>query len=84
MEYALATAAGLLLGVLVLLLLGFVLRWLWNDTLPEIAGLKPITTIQAVKLIFIAAILFGGHRFVTVQTTTGPAPGPGAIAAPDR
>jgi hypothetical protein len=61
---------GLALGFALLALLGVVLRWLWNTTLPEITGVKPITVVQAIKLIFLSAILFGGHRVVTVETPT--------------
>lgn len=59
---------GLAFGLLILVALGWILRWLWNTTLPEITGVKPITLVQAIKLMFLASILFGGHRVVTVET----------------
>lgn len=61
---------GIAIGVVILIILGFVLQWLWNTTIPAISSLKEITTVQAIKLIFIAAILFGGHRVITVPEDT--------------
>lgn len=63
-------ALGLAIGIALLALLGVLLRWLWNTTMPEVMGVRPITVVQAIKLIFIAAILFGGHRVVTVEVPT--------------
>ena len=74
MESLFAAIFGILFGVILLLLLGWVLHWLWNTTLPEIFDVKPITVIQAIKLIFIASILFGGHRVVTVESASPPPP----------
>lgn len=65
------------IGIAILIVLGFVLRWLWNTTMPQISGLKEITAVQAIKLIFIAAILFGGHRVITVPDDA-PSPTEGA------
>ena len=64
---------GLAIGIVILIVLGFILKWLWNTTIPAISGLKEITTVQAIKLIFIAAILFGGHRVITVPEDAPPA-----------
>jgi len=72
---------GIVIGIIVLVILGFVLRWLWNSTMPEISGLKQITTVQAIKLLFIAAILFGGHRVITVPAEVPPAAPTVALAA---
>jgi len=36
------------------------LQWLWNITMPDVFGLKTITYWQALRLLLIAAILFGG------------------------
>ncbi len=57
---------GLILGIVILIILGLILKWLWNTTIPEISDLKEITTAQAIKLLFITSILFGGHRVITV------------------
>ncbi len=43
-----------------LLILSAILRWLWKATIPEVFGLKAVTFWQAVKLLLIAMILFGG------------------------
>lgn len=59
--------AGLILGLIALAVLGLVLQWLWNTTLPEVIGVKEVTLFQAIKILLIASILFGGHRVVAVQ-----------------
>jgi hypothetical protein len=69
---------GIAIGIVVLIVLGVILRWLWNTTLPEISGLREITTVQAIKLLFIAVILFGGHRVITIPSE---APAPPSSAA---
>jgi len=52
---------GGLIGVIVgLAILSAILRWLWNSTMPDVFGLKTVTFWQALKLLLIAAILFGG------------------------
>ena len=68
---------GLAVGVALLAILGVALRWLWNTTPPEIAGVKRITVAQAIMPIFLPAIPFGGRRVVTVGT-----PAPVGTAAP--
>lgn len=35
---------------------------LWNTTMPEVFGLKEITFWQALKMLILAAFLFGGGR----------------------
>ena len=66
--------AGLALGLVFLVVLGVVLQWLWNTTLPEVLGVRPVTLFQSIKILLIASILFGGHRAVAVQTTQSPSP----------
>lgn len=39
------------------------LMWLWNLTVPQVFGLRPLTYWQAFRLAIIASILFGGTRF---------------------
>ncbi len=56
---------GLIIGLAALALLALILRWLWNSTLPELFGIKPVTTWQAVKIMLITSLLFGGHRVIT-------------------
>ncbi|HUI30745.1 MAG TPA: hypothetical protein VLX91_11050 [Candidatus Acidoferrales bacterium] len=50
--------------VLLFLAIGtFVLMWLWNLLLPEIFGIKMITFWQALGLLILSKLLFGGvHR----------------------
>lgn len=52
--------------VLVVLALLFVvtwlLKWLWNITIPGIFGLREIVYWEAFRLIIICSILFGGVR----------------------
>jgi O-antigen ligase len=53
-----------LLGVLVVALLGFLVTGLWNALLPSLFGLRPIHFWQALGLLALCRILFGGfhHR----------------------
>ncbi len=50
----------ILLAVVLIVVLSVVLHRLWNMTLPEVFGLKPISYWQALRLLLIASILFGG------------------------
>ena len=61
--------AGLILGLIALAILGLILQWLWNTTLPEVLGVREVTLFQAIKILLIASILFGGHRVVAVQNS---------------
>jgi hypothetical protein len=67
MDAVIGLVMGLLFGILVLLILGWVLHWLWNTTIPDVFGAKRITVVQAIKLLFIASILFGGNRVVMLD-----------------
>ena len=53
----LSTIGIVILGVL---LLAFLLRYLWNTTIPDVFDLKKIDYWQAFKLLIICIILFGG------------------------
>ncbi len=55
-------AAGLAVAVLVFLLVGFLLMWLWNWLMPDIFGLPTIGYWQAWGLLLLAHILVGGVR----------------------
>ena len=44
------------------LVLGLGLQWLWNQLMPEIFGLPPISYWQAVGLFVLAHLLFKGHH----------------------
>lgn len=64
---------GLAVGLAVLTLLGFIFKALWNSTLPELFGFKTITAWQAVKLLFIASLIFGGNRVISPDYSNPPA-----------
>jgi hypothetical protein len=42
---------GVIGAVIVLMLLSVILLWLWNTTIPDFFGLKPLTFWQAFKLL---------------------------------
>ena len=49
-------------GALALALFGYVVMALWNAVLPAAAGLHAINFLQAVGLLVLSRILFGGMR----------------------
>ncbi len=51
---------GLVLAIVFALLFGFVVAWLWNALMPKIFGLGEIGYWQAVGLVILAKIFFGG------------------------
>lgn len=53
---------GLIGAVAIALLFGYVVVWLWNWLMPELFGLATITFWQAVVLIILARIIFGGFK----------------------
>jgi hypothetical protein len=53
----------ILLAVLGVLLFGFIVMRLWNWLMPPLFGLHSITFVQALGLLILGKILFGGfHR----------------------
>lgn len=52
-----------LLMAAVAFLLGGVVMWLWNAILPAVTGVDPLTYWQALGLLVLSRILFGGFRF---------------------
>ena len=52
----------LLFGLLMLAVLGFVVMALWNWLTPPLFGLRMITYWQAIGLLVLSKILFGGFR----------------------
>lgn len=36
--------------------------WLWNITMPQVFGLRPLLFWQAFRLVLLAAIVLGGAR----------------------
>jgi uncharacterized membrane protein len=57
-DVATGVAAMVLVVLLVILLLGFPLMWLWNGLMPDLFNLPTITFWQAVGLNILSAILF--------------------------
>ncbi len=70
MENIVGAIIGLTIGVAILLVLVFIFKWLWNITMPEVFGLKELTLWQALRVLILASILFGGHRVVTTESPT--------------
>lgn len=54
----------ILLTVGLFFLLTLLLQWLWNITMPDVFGLKEITFWQALRLLIISGLLFGGPMAV--------------------
>jgi hypothetical protein len=57
-------AMGILIGLVILAIFTVIFRWLWNTTMPDVFGMKALTFWQALKILILAGILFGGHRAV--------------------
>ena len=47
-------------GTLAVLVFGFVVMSLWNNILPAVLGVKTITFLQALGILLLSKILFGG------------------------
>lgn len=62
------TALLLLLVPVLIALLAAIFRWLWNTTMPDVFGLRAVTFWQAVRLLLIAAFLFGGIKYASDGT----------------
>ncbi|WP_420149157.1 hypothetical protein [Spirosoma sp.] len=52
-----------LLILLVLGLITFVVYWLWNNVLVAVTGVKTVTFWQAMGILILSRILFGGFKF---------------------
>jgi hypothetical protein len=50
----------LLLGIIAVLIFGLVVMSLWNAILPAVLGVKAISFIQALGILLLSKILFGG------------------------
>ncbi len=58
------TLIGLAIGLVFIFIFAAIFRWLWNTTMPEVFGIKAVSFAQAIKILLLASILFGGHRVV--------------------
>ena len=70
MDVAIGAVAGLAIAAVLLVIFTLVFRWIWNNVVPEVFGLKEITFWQAIGILILASILFGGHRVVHIQQPT--------------
>lgn len=52
---------GIIAAAALAILFGLVIQWLWNSIMPDIFGLPQVTYWQAVGLVVLSHILFGGH-----------------------
>jgi succinate dehydrogenase hydrophobic anchor subunit len=66
-------AVGIGAAVLAFLVFVLVFRWIWNSVVPDVFGFKAITFWQAVGILILASILFGGHRVINADITGGAA-----------
>ena len=67
MDVIVGALVGLAIGAVFLVIFTLVFRWIWNNVVPEVFGLKEITFWQAIGILILASILFGGHRVVHIQ-----------------
>jgi len=51
---------GILAAIAFALLFGYVIMWLWNWLMPDIFGLTTITYWQAVGILVLGKLIFGG------------------------
>jgi len=65
----LSIAAALASIIVAFILFAFLLTWLWNSTMPDVLNTNTITFWQAVKLMLIVSILFGGANAYHVFPT---------------
>lgn len=49
--------------LIVLLAISYAVFWLWNNVLVAVVAVKPVTFWQAVGLLILSRILFGGFKF---------------------
>ena len=52
-----------LLILMALALITFVVYWLWNNVLVTVTGVKTVTFWQAMGILVLSRILFGGFKF---------------------
>jgi len=60
--WAMKIVGMILLGALFVLAFGFVVMGLWNAILPAVLGVKTVTFVQALGILVLSKILFGGFR----------------------
>ena len=53
---------GIIGAAILAIVFGLVIQWLWNQVMPDIFGLPEISYWQAVGIVVLSHILFGGHH----------------------
>ncbi len=53
-------AGAFVAGAVAFLVIGLIVQVLWNTTVPDIFGLRAIDYWEAVRLLLLTSILFGG------------------------
>lgn len=66
MELVLEILNALVIAIVALIVFTFVFMWIWNAVVPDVFGIKKLTPWQALGILILASILFGGHRVVNV------------------
>ena len=61
---AVKVAAMVVFAALLLPLVGVVVMWLWNALVPDIFGWSEVSWLQALGLLVLARLLFGGRGFM--------------------
>lgn len=79
MEPFFGVLIGLIVAIIAILIFSFIFMWIWNLVVPDVFGLKQVTLWQALGILILASILFGGHRVVNIyqpapQDTEAPMP----------
>lgn len=52
---------GIIGAAALAIVFGLIIQWLWNSLMPDIFGLPQVSYWQAVGLVVLSHILFGGH-----------------------
>ena len=52
----------ILIGAIAILVFGGVVMLLWNNILAQVTSVQPITFVQALGILVLSKILFGGFR----------------------
>ncbi len=66
MDMVLTVLTGLVVAIVALIVFTFIFMWIWNAVMPDVFGVKAIGPWQALGILILASILFGGHRVVNV------------------
>ena len=66
-ETVIGALIGLAIGLVLIAIFAVIFQWLWNTTMPDVFGVKTLNFWQAIKILILAGILFGGHRVVHMQ-----------------